>query len=58
MSMIPESQSILDGLLSHESERMTDREIEFIEDLNKKRDRSLSPRQKEWLDRIWRKVFT
>lgn len=56
--MIPESQSILDGLLSHESERMTDREIEFIEDLNKKRDRSLSPRQKEWLDRIWRKVFT
>ena len=52
------SQSILDELLGDVTEKMTARELDFIEDLNKNRDKALSPRQKAWLDRIWRKVFS
>ena len=59
------SQSILDELLIAEPEwcssgpgKMTPREVDFIEGLNRNRDKALSPRQKAWLDRIWRKVFS
>jgi hypothetical protein len=54
------SQSILNEILDFDwvDAPMTPRELDFIEDLNKNRDKALSPRQKAWLDKIWRKVFS
>ena len=50
-------QTMLDELLADESDRMTSWEVEFIESINKQRDRDLSDKQAARLEEIWRKVF-
>lgn len=52
-----DNQTMLEELLNDDSDRMTPCEVEFIESLNRQRDRSLSERQVTVLARIWNKVF-
>ena len=52
-----DSLAMLDELLADDSDKMTDWEVEFIESLNKQRDREFSDRQVATLEKIWRKVY-
>ncbi len=52
---------MLDELLEDDSEKMTAREVEFIESLNKQRGNNHeswepSPKQGDWLADIWNRV--
>lgn len=48
---------MVDELLADESDRMTEWEIDFIDSVNKQRDRDLSDKQTAIIERIWNKVF-
>jgi len=49
--------AMLDELLTDDSDQLTAWEIEFIESLNKQRDREWSQRQEDVLIKIWEKIF-
>ena len=53
---MPDYEKMLDELLNDESDRMTAWEVEFVESLDKQRDREWSQKQRDILDRIWQKV--
>lgn len=48
---------MLDELLKDESDRMNAWEIEFLESLNRQRDRQWSESQIAVLEQIWEKVY-
>lgn len=54
---VTDELQMLDELLEDESDRMTPWEVEFIESLNKQRNRDFSERQVATLGKIWNKVF-
>lgn len=52
-----EECDMLDELLDDDSDRLNSWEIEFIENLNQKRNRPLTEPQADKLQQIWDKVF-
>lgn len=53
--MSDEDQTKLDSLLDVES-GLSDREIEFLDSIDKKRDRPLTEKQANWLDSIYERL--
>ena len=55
--MTDDDKSMLTELLKHDGGCLTDWDIWFLDSLNSMRDRTLSTKQSNILDRMWDKVF-
>ena len=48
---------MLDELLDNDEDKLSDYDIEFIEDMNKKRDEILTEKQADFLEKIWGEIM-
>jgi len=54
--MTEEQIKMLEELLDNDEDKLSAYEVEFIEDMNKKRDEILTEKQEAFLEKIWRKL--
>lgn len=55
--MTAAESSMLNELLNDDSDRLSEWEIEFIESLDHQRERNLTEKQADKLQKIWDRVF-